>query len=282
MLPISAVRPRSRMVVGAAVLIPGVAVAVTLVPRVTPPAVSASVPTVLTAAKDPNAPPVSTRPWKLAFSSDFEGTSLNTRVWGTCYPWACTNAGNSELEWYRPQNVTVAGGKAQLTATATPTNGMPYASGLIQSNGSFNFTYGYAEIRVRFPSGAGLWPAFWMIPQNHTWPPEIDVVETRGDKPHLISENVFVTESSVPYFVRGPNFTAGYHTFGVDWEPHSITWYVDGVPERHINVSINEPMYLVANLAVSGSDPPTASTSFPATLSIAFIRVYQHPPTRRP
>ena len=32
--------------------------------------------------------------WKLAFNSDFSGSSLDTSVWGTCYPWApngCTN-----------------------------------------------------------------------------------------------------------------------------------------------------------------------------------------------
>lgn len=30
----------------------------------------------------------------------------------------------------------------------------------------------------------------------------------------------------------GPNFSSAWHTFGVDWEPSAITWYVDGVARK--------------------------------------------------
>lgn len=279
------------MVVGAAVLAPGAAVVVALLLRATPPAASPS-PSPASArhdlphvhrdaapkpGTDQGSPPPARRSWNLAFDDEFGGTTLDTQKWRTCYDWDCTNRGNTELEWYRAQNVTVANGLAQLTATATPTHGMPYASALIQTNGYFDFCYGYAEIRTRLPRGAGLWPAFWLIPQDHSWPPEIDVFESRGDKQTMVSENLFITSDTTPYFISGPDFTAGYHTFGLDWEPHTVTWYIDGKLVRRVEASISKPLYLVANLAVAGNPGPTAETVFPASMGIDFVRVYQHP-----
>jgi beta-glucanase (GH16 family) len=78
----------------------------------------------------------------------------------------------------------------------------------------------------------------------------------------------------------GPDFSAGWHTFGVDWEPNAITWYVDGVERRTYTDTSNitsKPMFLLANLAVGGSWPgsPDASTQFPALYQIDYIRVWQ-------
>lgn len=283
--------PKRRTVIGVGLLIPVAVVAVTFVPRVapTPPwarggSSAAAEPThpvntarSTAAIADPAAPPASEGQWTLSFADEFGGTALDTGKWSTCYDWDCTNRGNNELEWYQAANVTVSGGQAHLTATRTPTNGMPYASGLIQSNGKFDFQYGYAEIGVHFPRGAGLWPAFWLIPQDHSWPPEIDAVETHGNEPNIVSENIFWDGGSSPFYARGTDFTKGFHTFGVDWEPDSVTWYIDGVAQRQVRVSISNPMYLVANLAIAGSSPPDASTVFPASMDIDFIRVYQHP-----
>src|ERR1700739_2096431 len=59
------------------------------------------------------APPTN---WKLAFSTDFPGTTLDTSTWSECYPWSpkppgCTNFGNAdEREWYLPSQVHVANG----------------------------------------------------------------------------------------------------------------------------------------------------------------------------
>jgi beta-glucanase (GH16 family) len=76
----------------------------------------------------------------------------------------------------------------------------------------------------------------------------------------------------------GPNFSAGWHTFAVDWEPGSLTWYVDGVARFHTSNNVTStPQYLVANLAVGGGWPgnPDATTPFPSSLQIDYIRVWQ-------
>ena len=48
-------------------------------------------------------------------------------------------------------------------------------SGMLRSRWSGG--YGVFEIRMRVPAGRGLWPAFWLNPEDQRWPPEIDVVE---------------------------------------------------------------------------------------------------------
>lgn len=117
------------------------------------------------------------------FDDEFDGTALG-RVWSTCYPWTnpkkgCTNGGSLELEWYLPGNVSISNGYLKLTAKPqTAYAGHPYTSGMIATGGkpspkaTFSYLYGYAEARIKLPRGAGMWPAFWLVPTNRTWPPE--------------------------------------------------------------------------------------------------------------
>src|SRR3954471_11795404 len=56
---------------------------------------------------------------RLLLDEEFDGTSLNLARWGRCHWWAqggCTIASNHELEWYRAENVSVAGGHLRLEA----------------------------------------------------------------------------------------------------------------------------------------------------------------------
>src|SRR4030095_7896236 len=79
----------------------------------------------------------------------------------------------------------------------------------------------------------------------------------------------------------------GYHTYGVDWEPDYITYYFDGqqVFKAPTPADMNEPMYMIANLAVGGYWPGNANstTPFPAQMKIDYIRAYSNtPPTTPP
>src|SRR5579885_782582 len=128
----------------------------------------------------------------LLFADEFNGTSLNTANWRTCSWWAdttCSIESNNEQELYTPNNVSVANGVLKLQArheNAVAWNGKTYnyTSGMISSGGrsgsvapGFTFKYGYIESRVKVPAGQGLWPAFWTLPADYSWPPEIDAME---------------------------------------------------------------------------------------------------------
>lgn len=238
--------------------------------------------------------------WKLLFHDEFDSPSLDTTKWNTCFFNFTVGNGcdhdQGELELYQPNEVSVSNGTLNLQAekkTLTATNGKTYnyTSGMISTgpaNGNasakFTFTYGYMEIKAKVPAGKGLWPAFWTLPADLSWPPEIDVFEILGNAPTTINMHYHYPAASggdgdTGATWTGDDFSAGWHTYAVDWEPGSLTWYVDGIARRtYTNTNVaSKPMYLLANLAVGGNWPgsPDASTPFPNSLQIDYIRVWQ-------
>lgn len=227
------------------------------------------------------APPSVPGTWKLAFDDEFDQSSLSETNWSTCYAWACTNNGSLETEDYSPTGISVANGTADLTARPVVGQKKPFVSGMLSSDGHFSFTYGYAEIRVHLPSGKGLWPAFWLLPTNETWPPEIDVFEFWGANPTQMMMAVHYGEDErLNHVFTDDELTAGYHTFAIDWEPHKITWYIDNKERFSADVSVDTPMYLIANLATLGTPQQDHATSFPASLNIDYIRVFVNSSSR--
>jgi beta-glucanase (GH16 family) len=242
---------------------------------------------------------------ELLFSDEFDGTSLDPDKWTTCYWWGdggCTISSNEELEWYQPGNVLVEDGLLKLRAKEEQIQVenddgsftvYDYTSGVVTTGRSdyrtssparFLFEYGYAEIRARVPEGKGMWPAFWILPADHNSKPEIDVMENYGDETsihrmnfHFINNDGDVDKDGERW--EGPDFSADFHTYAVDWRPNAIIWYVDGIErwrytdKRYIP---KEPMYLLLNLAVGGIGPgaPDSSTTFPIDYEIDYVRVW--------
>jgi beta-glucanase (GH16 family) len=212
------------------------------------------------------------------FSDHFTGTALDTAKWSTCYHWGCTNGGNKELEWYQASQVRVQNSTVALTVLPERTHGKEYVSGMLSSYGKFSFRYGYVQIVARLPLGLGLWSAFWTEPENGTWPPEIDILENWAQSDSI---SLFVHYNAANQFhfanVLLPTASSVFHTYGLDWEPGSVTWYVDGFRWASFAVSITQPEYLIADLAVDGKLPPNSAVRFPESLVIRSIEVWQHP-----
>jgi beta-glucanase (GH16 family) len=240
---------------------------------------------------------------RLIFNEDFNGNSLNTDWWSTCYWWeddGCTNAGNNELEWYLPENVIVSDGTVKLRAYEERVRTVSgerffYSSGMIstgmdededEAEPKFAFEYGYVEMRAKIPAGQGLWPAFWLLPDDFTSKPEIDIMEILGHEPDLIHMVLhYLDEDEVEGRAKDEwradeNFSDDFHVFAVDWQPDMVIWYVDGVERARTAVldgTDSKPMYIIANLAVGGDWPgsPDDTTVFPADYEIDYIRVWQ-------
>jgi beta-glucanase (GH16 family) len=222
---------------------------------------------------------------RLVFSDEFSGTRLDPTKWITCYPWAkgpgCTNPSTAELEWYEPQGASVSGGLLHLTAQrrdlVVDRHTYAYESGMVASAGAFQFTYGYVEFRARVPQGRGLWPALWLLPTDGTWPPEIDVLEVQGAKPGVAVLTYHPASGrQEQHLVRTPDLSGGWHVFAIDWRPGSIVWYLDGSAAFQVTAAVaSQPMYLLMDLAVSGTQPPTNATRFPASLDVDYVRVWQ-------
>src|SRR6185437_9980713 len=122
---------------------------------------------------------------------------------------------------------------------------------------SFNLTYGYVEVRAKVPKGNGLWPSVWLAPYDQTWPPEIDLLEIQGNNTTMNHMTNHYRDATGPeqkqYGWDGPDFSKGFHTFGLEWDPKQIIWYIDGVERFRTRVGIpSKPMYVIADLAVGG------------------------------
>lgn len=216
--------------------------------------------------------------WRLAFDDEFN--SLNLSNWQPNWLGANNSSitkpvNSEEVECIDPAQSSVGGGVLTVTAVQRSCDGYNYASGLLESNGHFNFTYGYMEARMYLPSdGAGGiadWPAFWADGQS--WPNdgEIDVME--GLDGGACWHFHYGTPSS-PQQVGtcAPGNYSGWHTFGADWEPGSITWYYDGkqVGQTTSNVT-SAAMYLIVNLALK-----SGAAVAPQSMAVDYVRVWQH------
>jgi hypothetical protein len=177
----------------------------------------------------------------------------------------------------------VRNGALEIVADKAPANladqlgGFQYTSGVITSQPSHSQTYGYFEMRAKLPRGKGIWPAFWLLPLDLSWPPEIDVMESIGDP-----SEVYVTVHSK--ITKPPNKKINvtpddFHVYAVAWDPQDIVWFIDGKEVHRVPtpLDMNKPMYMLANVAVGGHWPgsPDASTRFPQVMSIDYIRAYR-------
>jgi beta-glucanase (GH16 family) len=217
-----------------------------------------------------SSPPIpgSLRPQgKPEFAASFSGSSLDTSVWDTCYPWlsqsGCQNFGNKpEREWYLPSQDQVSGGMLHLVAQPKVTDGATATgspaqydcrSGMVTSYPGFKFKYGYIQIIARMPTGNGLWPALWLAAANLTWPPEVDILEAWGG-PHFYAASYFHFKTThgnrFTKAVIAPTAALGWHTFALSWTKTQLTWLLDGkmvlTARQHIP---HQQMYFIADLA---------------------------------
>ncbi len=235
---------------------------------------------------------------RLLLNESFGGDTLNPDHWSPCYHWAsagCTNLSNHELEWYLPEQAKVADGMLSLEAEKRSVTGLDdrqfdYVSGLISGLSPdrtlFSFKYGYVESRVQVPKGRGLWSALWMLPTTRESEPEVDIFEIVGERPNVVAMHTHWLQDGKDrqhgYRWHGEDMTVGWHTFGLEWKPGSLTWYVDDVARWRVTDPEKIPqedMYIIANLAVGGqfTQSPNASTPFPSSLNVDYIRVWDAP-----
>ncbi len=139
--------------------------------------------------------------------------------------------------------------------------GRSYTSGLLTTKASFSQTYGLFEIRAKMPKGKGLWPAFWLLPVNRAWPPEIDVLEVLGDNTKKLyvawHSNVGDKHTSEAKPIDVPDMSAEFHTYSVVWEKDTLLWFFDDVQvaSKSTPEDFHQPMFMLINLAVGGGWP---------------------------
>jgi len=230
--------------------------------------------------------------WNVVWSDEFSDNNLNTAKWQCEVGTGSNGWGNNELQYYTASqnNVYLDSGYLHIKALNQSFNGSNYTSARIKTQNLYDVEYGKIEARMKLPSGAGLWSAFWMLGSNIStigWPlcGEIDIMErvnnelrTHGTYHHDNSGHVH--EGDFQYLDPSQ-----FHVYGVEWDADELRWYVDGAEFFSANIGqgstsmeeFHTPFFLLLNLAVGGNWPgsPNASTVFPATMVVDYVRVYK-------
>jgi beta-glucanase (GH16 family) len=240
--------------------------------------------------------PASYAGYTLAWSDEFNGTSLNQANWSFQNGNGCPNLcgwGNNELESYSENNLTFQDGKMIIEASK---QGSIYTSSKIVSTGKKTFKFGRIDIRAKLPKGKGIWPALWLMPESSvygSWPKsgEIDMMEMLGHEPNKVYGTLHYgpgpgsIQIGKNYTLPTGSFSDEFHVFSLIWKQDQIQWLVDGnvygtankADFGSNNYPFNEQFYFILNLAIGGQWPgnPDTTTYFPQWMIVDYVRVYQ-------
>lgn len=236
--------------------------------------------------------------YALVWSDEFEGAAgaaPNPSNWVADIG---TDWGNAQLEYDTDRRTNAAldgAGNLAIIARQESFQNRGYTSARLKTLGRHQFAYGRFEARMKMPTGRGMWPAFWLLGANFPsvgWPRsgEIDVMEYRGQEPAVVhgslhgpgySGGAAVTRS---YALTSGRLDDGFHLYRADWTPSEIRFFVDDVL-YHVVAKGDQPgdwvfdheFFILLNLAVGGNfvGAPDGSTTFPQTLLVDWVRVYQ-------
>lgn len=230
--------------------------------------------------------------YSLVWADEFDAPTLDGSKWMYEIGTGSGGWGNNELQYYSgsQNNVFLDTGYLHIVALEQSFGGANFTSGRIKTQDLYDFQYGKIEARLKVPSGQGLWSAFWMLGSNITtvsWPQcgEIDVME------HVNNELIVHGTHHYNYF--GHTYDGGqvfadaseFHEYSIEWTPNEIIWFLDGVEYFQTNIGtgatskeeFHGPFFLLLNMAVGGNWPgsPDLTTTFPATMMVDYVRVYQ-------
>ena len=142
--------------------------------------------------------------------------------------------GNNELQSYTDSNHRLEDGMLIISAK----NENEYTSTRILTKGKQEFTYGKIETRVKVPSGAGLWPAFWALGgdiDTNSWPDcgEIDIMEYVGKNPGEIHTTLHTPDSfgkSINTRIsKIESIENGFHVYKTKWDANQIQFYIQTI-----------------------------------------------------
>jgi beta-glucanase (GH16 family) len=230
---------------------------------------------------------ISGQTYKLVWSDEFDGTTLNSANWTPEI--MAPYANNNEVQAYTDSsdNLKVDSGSLLIQAKKTSGN---WTSARIKSKGLRSFKYGKIEFRAKLPAGIGPWPAAWLLGSNIDtagWPGcgEIDVMEWKGTTPTVVGHathspsrngsNPIQTTAAVS------NPSTAFHTYAVLWEAGKVTFSVDGTttgtwatPDSPV---FEKEFFLLLNLAMGGSYVGNTidSSLTSAQYYVDYVRVFQ-------
>ena len=229
---------------------------------------------------------------ELVFEDDFD--ALDVSAWGPGTRWIAHTPWNGDFgdaRFVDPREgfpFTVQDGVLSIEARRDEAG--EWESGLLASvdpNGDgFSLSYGYFEMRARFPEGAGTWPAFWLINRNDARTIEVDVVEHYGHEPARYSASLHVWDRQIPENSRSATghvpvsegrLYSDFHTYGVAIRPMTIDYYFDGrkVWSQPTPAELGDgTFYMLVDLGL-GAGWPIDDAPNPSVMEVDYVKAWR-------
>ncbi len=255
--------------------------------------------------------------YKLIFKDDFSSERLNKNNWevmiGDGSAYGVSRWGNEEEQYYAEDNLKVVEGNLIISAKneeyhSENLRNLRYTSGRIRSKGKVAHTYGRIEAKISCPTGNGIWPAFWMLPEFNDkneyggWPNsgEIDIMEVRGRQKYQMFGTLHFSGTDGEHLYKNASmfFDNGtivdFHTYAVEWDESEIRFFTDGKLYGTIKATewsvrdgtskfsnaapFDKNFHILINMAIGGNFDgyrmPDAE-DIPARMKVDYVKWYQ-------
>lgn len=127
--------------------------------------------------------------------------------------------------------------------------------------------YGYYEVEAMTSGARGTWSAFWLLPIDNSWPPEIDIFEHPRNGQILAghtTSTIHWTDANGVHQQRAAHIdlekllgkpvdaTKEFHTYAVDWRKDYTTFYFDGREIWRTPTKFHKPAFPILDVAIAG------------------------------
>lgn len=240
-----------------------------------------------TVGQTPAAPPAY-EGWKLIWSDDFDGDTLDFTKWNYRY------LGKRESAMISKECVSLDG-KGHLHLSVFEKDGV-MQNGMIGTYGKFSTTYGRFEARIKFPEMQGQHGSFWMQPDKPgkeeknaaVTGAEIDIIEWfgAGRKDGGMASNVYWPSSKGSHaggtkdfklLPPGEKLSDNFHVFSVDWSPTEYVFRMNGKETYRITEGVSQiPQYMILSLLTADWEVKRLDKSkLPNAMIIDWVRVWK-------
>ena len=164
--------------------------------------------------------------------------------------------------------------------------------------GKREFVHARVEVRARFSTGLGTWPAIWLLGDEtkNPWPVcgEMDIMEHVGFQPNMVHSAVhtkvsnFMNQKGAKKTLPVKDVAGDFHVYSVEWDGAQIRFFIDDTcyhilekgerTEDDWPFTEDDAYYLILNIAIGGSwggREGVDLTAFPQHMEVDYVRVFE-------
>lgn len=222
---------------------------------------------------------------ELTFSDEFDGESLDRKLWLTNHYWADKlfkdhYSQETDLHCYTDKdNTEVRSSLLQISTRPQKADGkvwnpllggfrlkeFNYTSGLVNTSKSFRQQYGTFKAKIKLNTAVGPSHAFRLLGDKIT--PHIDVCRTGKGK---VWADYFSSASSSVKTSIGSKYGKDFFIYSLEWTPNKMVWKINDVVIFTQTADLpQEPLYMVFT---GGLEKPIHGSS---SMEVDWVRVYK-------